>query len=120
MTMQNFQLLDEIQTTEKTLTGVVDLITTKYVSFYDLSMNEDPKTIQVVLLWPIYFSHIRFSVFKSLYFTSLKIPSPVLLNKKTIVSGIPAANPKPKRKVERIQLPDDAVVVDFAQHTLDH
>lgn len=117
--MKNFKLLDEIETGDKTLTGIIDFVNTKYVSFYNLSMNADPYIIKVVLLWRSYFSHIRFSVFKALYFENLKIDHPIMINKKTITNGIPSSTPRPKRRIERV-LPNDAVIIDFIEKTDDH
>lgn len=109
--MQNFQLLDEIKTENKVLNGVIDFVSTKYITFYDFSMNDDPYIIKVILIWRSYYSHIRFSIFKEMYFRSLVIGHPIMINKKTIISGVPMLTPKPKRKTER--LPNNAVVVDF-------
>lgn len=117
--MQNFQLLDEIKTTEKVLNGVIDFVSTKYITFYDFSMNDDPYVIKVILLWRSYYSHIRFSIFKEMYFRSLDIGHPIMVNKKTVVSGVPNITPKPKRKTERV-LPKNAVVVNFIQDTNNH
>lgn len=117
--MQNFQLLDEIETTQKTMTGVIDYVSTKYITFYDFSMNDDPYIIKVILLWRSYFTHMRFSVFKELYFRSVNIGYPVMINKKTVVSGVPNITTKPKRKTERV-LPKNAVIVNFVKNTNDH
>lgn len=117
--MQNFQLLDEIHTNNKTLRGVIDFVSTKYITFYDFSMNEDPYLIKVVLIWRSYFSHIRFSVFTEIYFKSLVIGQPVILNKKTLTSPIPAPTPKSRRKIERI-LPKNPDIMNFVENTHDH
>lgn len=117
--MHNYQLLDEIRVGDKTMTGIVDYVTTKYVIFYDFSMNADPLIIKVLLMWRMYFSHIRFSVFKELYFMSLNIGHPVMINKKSITCGSQYQRNKVKKKTERV-LPKNAVVVDFIKNTDNH
>lgn len=117
--MQNFQLLDEIRTNDKVLTGIVDYVNSKYVTFYDFSMNSDPNAIKVLLIWRSYYSHIRFSIFKELYFRNLDMGFPIMINKKTIISGIPGLTQKPSRKVERV-LPKNIVFVDFVENCDDH
>ncbi len=109
--MHNIQLLDEIVTTDQTLTGVIDFVSTKYITFFDMSMNDDPDVVKILMIWRFYYSHLRFSIFKELYFRGVDMAQPKLINKKTIVSPKVYAITKPKRKSER--LPNNAIVVDF-------
>lgn len=109
--MQNTNLLDCI-TTNKTMYGVIDHVTTKYVAFYDLTMNENPYLVKVVLIWRSYFTHMRFSMFVDMYFRSLQLGHPILLNKKTITTPTPTTTQKPKRKIEKVS-PRNTGVVDF-------
>lgn len=117
--MQNFQLLDEIHTNNKTLRGVIDFVSTKYVTFYDFTMNEDPYLVKVVLIWRSYYSHIRFSVFTEIYFKSLVIGHPVMINKKTFTSPVPPPTPKSKRRVERVS-PKNPDVMNFIKDAHNH
>lgn len=117
--MHNFQLLDEVQTNNKVLNGVIDFVSTKYITFYDFTMNDDPYLIKVVLIWRSYFSHIRFSVFTEIYFKSLVIGHPIMLNKKTITTPLPGATPKNKKKIERVS-PKNTAVVGLVENAHDH
>lgn len=116
--MPNIQLLDEIVTDEKTLTGVIDFVSTKYVTFFDFGMNDDPDLVKILMIWRFYYSHIRFSIFKELYFKGINLDQPILINKKTIRSPAVFEVTKPKRKSQR--LPNNARVVDFVQSCDDH
>lgn len=82
--MSNIRLLDEIKIKDRVLTGIIDYVTPMYVTFYDVTMNDDPFIVKVILTWRMYYSHMRFSVFKELYFQSLDIQPPNLINRKKI------------------------------------
>lgn len=103
--MNDTQLLDEIQVKDKTLTGIVDYVTPMYVTFYDISMDTDPTIIKIILIWRLYYSHMRFSVFKELYFQRMEFPAPNLINRKKVTSwGAKGAVKvsKPNRTSKRI------------------
>ncbi len=100
--MQHFKLLDEIHLKDRTLTGVVDYVTTKNIIFYDISMNDNPEVIKMLLLWRMFYTHIRFSVFKELYFHKTIMSSPNLINRKKIVSPSFTSINKPNRSVKHL------------------
>lgn len=98
--MSSYFITDTITTDSKTYVGIIDYATTKHVMFYDFSQNNNPDIIMMLIVWKSYFSSLRFSVFKSLYFDHFDIGSPIMINKKTIKSNtghIPVS--KPKRKI---------------------
>jgi len=78
----NKSIMDVVEVSGRTLVGVVDFSTPKHIIFYDLTTNENPEIRLVVIIWKLYFSHKRFSVFKSQFFPQVDMGSPVLLNKK--------------------------------------
>jgi len=95
-------LLDQLHMKNKTMSGVIDYVNAKYIMFFDLGKNEDPAIVSIVLLWRMHYSHIRFSIFKELYFKHLDIATPVLINKKSVCLGRQYSMDKPKRRTEKV------------------
>jgi hypothetical protein len=96
-------LLDVIQVGNKTYKGIIDYSTTKHHIFYDLTNNDNPKVSMMIIIWRTYFDHLRFSVFKSMYFAGMDIGTSFLLRKKEVefqTNAPPAA--KSKRSVTRV------------------
>lgn len=106
-------LLDEIKIDNNLKEGIIDFVNTKYVSFYDLTNNTDPYVVKVVMLWRVFYQNMRFSIFKSIYFPTLNVPSPVMINKKSITNGCPLSTEKQHRQVEKFTLPSDTVIMDL-------
>lgn len=93
-------VMDTIATNKKTYVGVIDFSTTKHIMFYDLTNNNDPDLITMVILWRSYYSDMRFSVFKATYCDNIDIGSPIMINKKTIKNEYrDIKNVKPKMQV---------------------
>lgn len=102
----NSSLLDSITTPHGTLHGVVDSVTTKHIIFIDLTMNSDPEIIKIVTMWRLYYTHMRFGVFKEMFFKDREFGRQVLINKKSVVSGIEDLNApsRPKRRSTKITI----------------
>lgn len=101
----NTQLLDEVKIKDRVLTGIVDYVTPKYVTFYDVTMNDDPDIIKMILIWRLYYTAMRFSVFKELYFQNIRMSPPNLINRKKIVAwenNKTIEVNKPNRTVRRV------------------
>lgn len=95
-------IMDTIVTNAKTYVGVIDLVTTKHVMFYDFTQNNNPDIVTMAIIWKSYYGNLRFSVFKSLYFDHYDIGHPIMINKKTIQNDIShISQSKPKKKVIR-------------------
>lgn len=93
-------LLDVIETENYTYIGVIDYVSTKHVTVFDMSQNDDPELSLAVILYKMYFSHMRFSVYKALYFAHYPMNPPVMVNKKNIKSSTHRLSTnKPNKKV---------------------
>jgi hypothetical protein len=77
-------LLDQIKTETNEFIGVVDYVTSKYVTLFDVSSNNDPEITKLLILYKMYYSHLRFSVFKALFFPHFPMEAPIMINRKTI------------------------------------
>lgn len=102
----NSALLDSIKTVHGELHGVVDSITTKHIIFIDLTMNTDPEVIKIVTMWRLYYTHMRFGVFKEMFFQSREFGRQVLINKKSVVSDLSELNApaRPKRRSTKVTI----------------
>lgn len=66
--------------------GVIDYVTNKYVSFFDATDNNDPQITKILIIYKSYYSHLRFSVFKSMYFPQVEM-RPIVINRKSIAES---------------------------------
>lgn len=96
-------LLDIIETDVKKFHGIVDYISTKHVTLYDLTDNEDPNVSLAVIIYKLYYSDIRFSIYKAMYFPHYKSEEPVLINRKWIKnSSMILKSTKPDKKITKL------------------
>lgn len=77
-------LLDIIETENKTYIGVIDYVSAKHVTIFDMSQNDDPELSLIVIIYKMYFSTMRFSVYKAKYFAHYVMNTPITVNKKNI------------------------------------
>lgn len=102
MTMKN--ILDTIETTEKVYTGVVDHVNKKHVTLFEMTNNDNPDIVLLVISWrSTYEGLLKFSVFKDMFFPSLDIPV-ILIARKDIKSETPfpvISHNRQKRKTVR-------------------
>jgi hypothetical protein len=82
--MQDNSVFDIIETPDKKYVGVVDYVSTKYISFFDISGIEDPDFRHLVILYKTYYHRMRFSVFNAMYAAQFDFGDPILINKKLI------------------------------------
>lgn len=69
----------------KTMTGVVDFATDRFVHFFNFDLvDDDPNLVVAAIIWRAKYSHLRFSVFCSMHFPKLEIPQVNLINKRGI------------------------------------
>jgi len=107
--------LDVIETNSRLYCGIVDHVTSKYVTFYDTAKN-DEDAIRIMKMYKSHFSTMRFAVFISTFFSQYVFHS-TLLNKKTIThSSKPLEQFLPNRRVFKvnrvltsIECPDESV-----------
>lgn len=78
------ELLDTIETSTLKIVGIVDYVSSKHITIYDMSNNDDPELSMAAIIYKLYFSDMRFSVYKSLYFNHHQIPPPIMINKSAI------------------------------------
>lgn len=96
-------VLDKIKTENGTLFGVVDYVSTKYVTMFILHDNDPAEVSMMMITYKTFFSYMRFSVFKSLYFPQHQIRPPVMLNKKVIKEhSRPLTQNRPNRVVNKV------------------
>lgn len=98
--MENKNLLDTIETDEKTMTGIVDYTNKKHVIFYDFTNNDQPEYVLLVISWKLSNNNTRFSVFKNIYFPHLKIDA-IVINKKTIKYSSVELSPSEQNKTKK-------------------
>lgn len=80
-------ILDKITTNAgEEYSGVIDYVTAKYVSFFDTTDNNDPVITKILILYKSYYSHMRFSIFKAMYFPMQEM-RPLVINRKTITES---------------------------------
>lgn len=78
------------------LTGVLDFVSDRFIHFFNFDLIEDdPTLVLAAVVWKAKYSHIRFSVFCSTYYPSLKIPRVNLINRRGI-SEMSCTAPKNK------------------------
>jgi hypothetical protein len=98
-------VLDIIKTEDKTYIGVVDYVTTKYISMYDVSLFEDPDYRHLMILYKMYYSNMRFSIFIATTASHFDFGDPVMINKRKIVShSKPLHITKPFRSVKKVMI----------------
>lgn len=99
-------LLDKIITNTQELDGIIDYVNKKHVVFFDMTKNDSPDIVLLVISWKCtYAEKMRFSVFKDIFFPNVEIPV-ILIPKKDIVQPsdlMETIPPKPKRKRVRKQ-----------------
>ena len=89
-------ILDKIVTISgEYYAGVIDYVTAKYVSFFDATNNNDPEITKILIIYKSYYSHLRFSIFKSMYFPQIEM-RPIVINRRTIAES--------SREIETTQL----------------
>jgi len=98
------QLFDIIETKDNnSYLGVIDYETTKHFVMFDVQQNQNSGIRMIIIIWKLYFTHIRFSIFRDIYFPQYKFGNPILINKKSITymnneySNVAAKN-QPLRK----------------------
>lgn len=92
---------------KKEFKGIIDYTTSKHYVFYDLTNNNDPSVSMAIVIWQSNFSHMRFSVFKSIHLPTVEVPKPYLLRKKDVEAIDERPLPdqtKIRRSVSRIDL----------------
>ena len=96
------QIFDIVETENQVYTCVVDYISKRQVIIYDLTPETDHIFRLIVINWKLSFFHLRFAVFKELYFPTVPMPNPIILNINSIVYSTKDLSPtKPKRTVMR-------------------
>jgi len=96
-------VLDIIKTEERIYKGVVDSVSTKFYTFYDFSTNENPDISTMLIIWRLYYNHMRFSLFKRLYFGHYTIADPIQIPKKSIQEKYIYEEPiRVRKKVSKI------------------
>jgi hypothetical protein len=80
-------IFDRIETiTGDSYSGVIDYVTAKYVSFFDVTNNNDPQITKILIIYKMHFTHLRFSVFKAMYFPLYEM-RPIVINRRTITKS---------------------------------
>ena len=101
-------ILRKIKLNNKTeYKGIIDYTTSKHYVFYDMTNNNDPQISLAIVVWQANFSHMRFSVFKSIHLPQVEVPKPYLLRKKDVepLDGMPLPDQtKTRRSAQRIDL----------------
>lgn len=100
MSMESNNLLDTIVTEEKTMHGIVDYTNKKHAIFYDLTNNDQPELVLLVISWRLTNNNTRFSVFKNIYFPHLNLDA-IVINKKTIKSSTVELSPSTHNKTKK-------------------
>jgi hypothetical protein len=86
MSFNSENLLDTITTTDGVYHGVIDYSNKKHVTFYDLSNNNCPDIILLVMSWRMSTQNLRFSIFKAMYYPETDI-GVILIPRRSIVSS---------------------------------
>jgi hypothetical protein len=96
-------VLDTIETENKVFTCIVDYVTKRQVMIYDLTNENDPLFRLIAIKWKLYHYDMRFSIFKSKFFPTVKLPNVIVVNKGSIKYSTHDLKPtKPKRSKPRI------------------
>lgn len=92
-------LLDSIHTNTDVYRGVVDFTNRKHLVLFDLTNNNSPDIVLLVISWrSTYENEMRFSVFRDIFFPHIDVPV-VLIPRKDIVNDYPMVDRvKPKKK----------------------
>lgn len=78
-------LLDKITLKDgRTLTGIMDFVSTKQIYILDFTNNEEVDYLLLAMLWKGNKPEMRFSVYCSIYYPSLKLPKAILIPKNNI------------------------------------
>ena len=84
--MKDQTILDQITLDDgTTLTGIVDFVNKKHVSFYDLTDNNNPVLTLLIIQWKATEPDTRFTVYYAKNGFKLPLPSITLILRKTIV-----------------------------------
>ena len=103
--MKETPVLDVITTSEREYKGIIDYSTTKHYTFFDLSNNDNPNLSMMIIIWRMYYSHIRFSVYRTLYFGHYQIDEPILIPKKSVISYTSSKESfKPTKKISKLTI----------------
>lgn len=93
-----------IETEDTRYVGIVDFVTTKHVIMYDFSNNNDTKCRMLAISHKLFYSNMRFSIFKSLFANHLSFDTPVLINRKLIkYTSVPLMRTTIKREVSKVK-----------------
>lgn len=94
-------LFDVVKTNDnRTYIGVVDYVSPRHVTIFDLTNNKDPVLSMAVILYKLYYPTMRFSVFKAQYFAHYPINAPLMVNKRNIKeSSVKLETHIPNKKV---------------------
>lgn len=82
-----FGILDRIKIESCEFIGVVDYISNKYVTFFDVTGNNDPNITRLLIIYKMYYSHMRFSIFKAMYFPQFEMDAPKMINRKSVIES---------------------------------
>lgn len=92
----------------KTLVGVVDFATDRFIHFFNFDLvDDDPNLVMAAIVWKAKYSNLRFSVFCSMYFPKLEIPQVNLINKRGIEDMSSVRHKEKLTKTTRIVLTND-------------
>lgn len=62
--MDSTFLMDTVETEKRTYRGIFDHQTARHVFFIDTTMVDDPDLVKAVVIWRLFFPHLRFSVYR--------------------------------------------------------
>ena len=105
MTSVNY-LLDVIELKDgRTLRGIVDYSSTKQLYFFDFTQELDIDFILLAILWKGNSNGMRFSVYSTINYPTLKLPRAILIPVSNIVSSNQEYNQfdKPKQRKRMIK-----------------
>lgn len=108
--MSSGNLLDIIETEDKVYNCIIDYISKRQIIIYDLTGVNDATVRLMLIKWKMNFSNLRFSLFKSIYYPTVKLNKPIVISSKAVKYCNRCIKPtKPKRTVIKINaLPNDA------------
>ena len=93
-------VLDKVVVDSESLFGIIDYVTSKHITFYALRGDDSPESSMLMVTYRSYYSHLRFSIFKSLYFPHFELDSPILINRRSINDCSVVLNvSRPRRRV---------------------
>lgn len=99
-------VLDTIETQNNVYKCVVDYISRRQVIMYDLTNCNDPLFRLIAIKWKLYHFDMRFAIFVSKYFPTVKLPPPVIISVNSIkYATFELSSTKPKRIKSDVKSP---------------